>query len=72
LGLESALRLFEIALVFVRFDHVARFHLDEFGASDFYLINKSGVLPDGAIFAANYHRRAIFVFKNEKEERGDV
>ena len=29
--------VFEIARVFVRFDHVASFHLDELGASDFYL-----------------------------------
>jgi hypothetical protein len=31
------LRFFEIARVLVRFDRVARFHLDELGASDFYL-----------------------------------
>jgi len=57
-------RFFEIALVLVRFDHVARFHHDKLGASDFLPIHKSGVLPDCAIFAADALLLATLFSKN--------
>jgi hypothetical protein len=55
--------LFEFARVIVRFDHLASFHLDELGASDFYLyINPPCAC--GAIFAADLSSPPILFSKN--------